>query len=244
MRVGSPRLRGRAGGLLLVACLPLTGCTAGAGSAAAPGSSSSAQPPPGPLPPTSSAITGTPFPPVDLAAVTGGTTDVVVDPSFLDRLSTLGLSVAGVGAAASAPTANSRGSDVWSFPVTGGTGVLGAVPPGAVRHDGAGLRLTDGTTTITLTDLVLESADGDMGTVSATVAVDGAVVAGDTAVLAADLAAAEPVRVDDAAGVAVLSGVALRVTAQGAEVVNAAQGSDGLPPFLAVGVATVTLRLR
>ena len=204
--------------LLLAGPLVLAGCTGGAPAA----------PEPSPVP----AVSASPAPsPLALPVIAAGATEVAVDPGFLGRLEALGL-VPG----ASGPAAYTPASAVWSFPVTGGDLTLGqdGGASGLVRHGGA-LTLASGTATVALTDLVL---DAGRSVLTGTLALNGSAQPPPVPVLAADLAAAA---VEQGPGTAVLRGVALRLTAEGAELLNQAPPGDGFTPGETVGVATITL---
>lgn len=165
-------------------------------------------------------------------APAGGRTEVVADPAFLDTLERLGVAPRVTGEAESA------GTGTFSFPVTGGSVAVSpdGVLRGQVRHEGSGLALTTGTATAALDDLVL---DADAGVLTATVSVAGAVQAEDAPLLAVDPSGLQVGT--DSAGATVLRGLGLALTAQGAELLNAALAPAGFVPGAPVGSAALTL---
>lgn len=163
----------------------------------------------------------------------GGRTEVVADPAFLDTLERLGVAPRVIGEAESA-----AGTGTFSFPVTGGSVAVGpdGVLRGEVRHADSGLALTTGTATAALDELVL---DADAGVVTATVSVAGAVQAEDAQLLAVDPSGLQVGT--DSGGATVLRGLRLVLTAQGAELLNAALAPAGFVPGAPLGSAALTL---
>ncbi len=218
--VSRPRLLGwRVPGGVLALALALSACTS--------------DPAPAPSVPPSPPAPAAPL--LDRTALAGGTTEVVADPAFLDALDRLGLAPRTTGPAGSAGT-----TGTLSFPVTGGALAVGAErePSGQVRHDGSGLLLTSGTSTLALDDLVL---DLDGSVVTATVSVDGAVRAEDAPVLAVTAAGVEVPATGQPSGPSVVAGLRLALTAQGAEVLNDVHAPEGFAPGAPVGALTLTL---
>lgn len=216
-----PRLLGRRspGGLLALALVvALPGCTGDP--PRAPSAAPSPTVPAGPL--------------LERTALAGGTTEVVADRAFLEALDRLGLAPRATGAG------RASGPGTFAFPVTGGELAVSAVgsPGGEVRHDGSGLLLTSGTSSLSLEDLVL---DGDAGVVTATVSVDGAERAEDAPVLAVTAAGVEVPATGEPPGSVVVRGLRLALTAQGAEVLNEVHAPDGFAPGAPVGAVTLTL---
>jgi len=111
---------------------------------------------------------------------------------------------------------------------------------GGIEHDGSGLSLTDGTTTVELTDFVVDPGEGVLtGTVSA----DGEEAASDAPLFSIDDSTMQPLQVDEAAGTATLSGATLVLTQEAADLLNETFGTDALAEGVTVGTATVVVQL-
>ena len=171
----------------------------------------------------------------------GVETQVTVDEAFLEAVTGLGLTPGVVGEAGFDPE-----TGTFTFPITGGDLTVyeeGQVEPavqGGIEHDGSGLSLTDGTTTVELTDFVVDPGEGVLtGTVSA----DGEEAASDAPLFSIDDSTMQPLQVDEAAGTATLSGATLVLTQEAADLLNETFGTDALAEGVTVGTATVVVQL-
>jgi hypothetical protein len=204
---------------------------AGALALALPGCTGDPAPVPSAAPSRPAAAPSGPL--LEETVLAGGMTEVVADPAFLDTLDRLGVVPRVTGEAGFAGA-----TGTFSFPVTEGSVAVGPdrVLRGQVRHEGSGLRLTTGTATAALDELVL---DADAGVVTATVSVAGAVQAEDAPLLIVDPSGLEVGT--GRGGATELRGLRLGLTAQGAELLNAALAPAGFVPGAPVGSATLTL---
>ncbi|MCU1529410.1 MAG: hypothetical protein JWP75_3173 [Frondihabitans sp.] len=180
-----------------------------------------------------------PAPEAAVPAILGGNTSVALDSNFLAALKSLGLtpSVAG--------TAKLSGSDI-SFPITGGSVVYwnpkGDYRPyvqGILEHDGSGLNLTAGSTTVTLSNFTINPGNsllyGDV------------LVNGKVAVTQADLfnlygGTLKPLKLEG--NDAILTGTTVHISADAAKLLDATFKTTAVKSQLLVGVATITAQIK
>jgi len=226
-------LRTRTASIALAAGLSLTLAACGSdepGTPAAGGGSESAAPEPSP----------TPVAAID--ALNGVQTAVTLDPSFVAGLGTLMLTPGVIGGA----TFDAAAGKV-AFPISGGNVTYfdpdsGVTPfvQGEILHEGSGLSLTGGGTTVELTDFVV---DPEESVLTGKVTANGMVAAESAPLFFLDGSTLNPLQVNKNEGTAVLEGTTVSLTAEAAELLNMTFGTDVLTEFFLVGVAEITVEL-
>ena len=229
-------LRTRTATIALAAGLSLTlaACssddsTSGSGSSGS-GSSESAAP------------ESSPTPAAAIDSLTGVQTAVTLDPSFVEGITSLMLTPGVVGGA----TFDAAAGKI-AFPISGGNVTYfdpaSGVEPfvqGSIEHDGSGLSLTGGGTTVELTDFVV---DPEESVLTGTVTANGMVAAESAPLFFLDGSTLNPLQVNQAEGTAVLEGTTVSLTAEAAELLNMTFGTDALTEFFLVGVAEITVEV-
>jgi len=179
-----------------------------------------------------------PAPTATVDAVSGGSSAVALDSGFTAALTQLGLTPGTVGSATLAD-----GS--VSFPITGGTVTLfdkdsGYRPfvQGVLLHEGSGLSLTAGSTTVELTDFTIDP--GNPARLFGNVSVNGELAAASAPLFDLDGSTLQPVTMD-ADGAAVLTGTRVLMSAEAADLLNTTFGTTAVTKGLVVGVATLTV---
>jgi hypothetical protein len=165
----------------------------------------------------------------------GVDTQVAVDASFVEALTSLGLTPGVVGTATFT-------DGTFSFPITGGNveyyGPESPVRPyvqGEIDHDGSGLSLTAGDTVVELTDFRIDPGESKLyGTVTA----NGQVAAEDAYLFNLWGGSLEPLEVVD--GNAVLEGTTVHVSPDAAALLNQTFDTDAVQDEMLVGVAKIT----
>lgn len=173
-------------------------------------------------------------------SLTGVQTAVTLDPSFLEGITGLGLTPANLGSATL-----DADTGVIAFPITGGNvdyyDPNGEVQPyvqGLINHDGSGLSLSAGDTTVLLEDF---EVDPDESLLYGTVTVDGEVFAERADLFFLDGSTLNPLVDGTEAGTAVLEGTTVSLTATAADALNMVFETDALTEFFLVGVAEITI---
>ena len=206
--------------LAAVASLPLAAC----GSTESSGSSSSAG--------SSSDIAK---PVARINALSGQDTGILLDSGFADALTTLGLTPGTVGTATLAD-----GS--INFPITGGNVTYfepGTAKPyviGQVQHEGSGLSLTAGDTTVELTNF---NVDPGISRVYGDVTVNGETVVTSAFLFQLRGATLKPLQTEG--DTAILEGTKVFVSPVAAELLNTTFGTDAVTDQLLVGIAKITV---
>jgi len=214
-------------GIALSAALGLGACSSGDATASDSSSSSS------------STQIARPEPIASLPAIpAGGSTAVALDADFVAALGTLGLTPATLGDATLAD-----GS--ISFPITGGTVTVfdkssGYRPyvQGTLLHEGSGLSLTAGGTTVELTGFTIDP--GTPARLFGDVAVNGQQAVASAPLFDLDGTTLNPISMD-AEGNAVLQGTTVKLSPEAAELLNSTFGTDALQGGLVIGIATITV---
>lgn len=170
----------------------------------------------------------------------GVDTQVALDQGFLDAITGLGLTPGVVGSA-------TLTDGVLAFPITGGNvdywdPDLGYRPyvQGSIEHDGSGISLSAGGTTVELTDFRIDPGTSELfGTVSA----NGEEVGQDILIFELNGSTLNPLQ-EGPNGEAILQGTEVYVSEDAAGLLNDTFGTDavegGREVGLLVGVATIT----
>ncbi|WP_285658087.1 hypothetical protein [Actinomycetospora sp. NBRC 106375] len=172
--------------------------------------------------------------------LTGQSTSVRLDSGFTDALQSLQVTPGTVGDATI-----SDGSA--RFPITGGNVTVyapGAVDPyvqGRIEHQGSGLSLTKGDTTVELTNFVIDP--GNPATLSGKVTANGQTVAESTVLFDLDGSTLQPIQTDMNAGTATLTGTTVRLNDGAAMALNQAFSTDAIQGGLTIGIATIVVNL-
>ena len=180
------------------------------------------------------------FPPLDPLEVA---TAVALDAGFLDALTTLGLTPGTIGGA----TLDAATGTI-SFPMTGGEVTLydresGYRPwvQGTLFHEGSGLSLTAGATTVELTDFTIDP--GKPARLFGNVSVNGQLAAPSAPLFDLDGSTLTPPTMG-ADGSAVLQGTTVKLSDEAAALLNSTFGTDALSGGFVIGVATVTVQTK
>ncbi|MBD8704999.1 hypothetical protein IFT51_14740, partial [Frigoribacterium sp. CFBP 13712] len=168
----------------------------------------------------------------------GVDTQVTVDQSFVDALTSLGLTPAPVG------TGTFDGATgTFAFPITGGnvdyydpSSDVRPYVQGELDHDGSGLSLTAGDTTVELTDFRIDPGESKLyGTVSA----NGEVVVEDAYLFNLWGGTLKPLQMEGTN--AVLEGTTVHISPDAAALLNETFSTDAVQDEMLVGVAKITV---
>lgn len=178
----------------------------------------------------------TPEPVAQVDGLQGQSTAVVLDAGFVQALEQLKLTPGTVGDAQLADGA-------VSFPITGGDVTYyepGSIDPyvqGEILHDGSGLSLTAGQTTVELTDFRVDPGTSQLfGDVS----VNGESAAKDVEVFSLDGRTLQPLQTSRD-GTAVLEGTKVMISEAAAPLLNDTFKTSAVKPGLLVGTAEITI---
>jgi hypothetical protein len=192
---------------------------------------------------SSSASYGRPAPVATVPAIPGGTTAVALDTGFTDALTQLGLTPGVIGGA----TLDAATGTV-TFPITGGEVTLydresGYRPwvQGTLFHEGSGLSLTAGGTTVQLTDFTIDP--GKPARLFGNVSVNGQLAVASAPLFNLDGSTLNPPTMD-ADGSAVLQGTTVKLSPEAAALLNQTFGTDALAGGFVIGVATLTVETK
>ena len=219
-------------GIALSAALTMSACSSDDSDSASSSSASSSSS-------SSSPEFARPEPVASLPAIpTGGTTAVALDAGFVEALTTLGLTPGTVGNAELTP----EGSAV--FPITGGTVTVfdkasGYKPyvQGTIFHQGSGLSLTAGGTTVELTNFTVDP--GTPSRLFGDVTVNGQLAAPSAPLFDLDGSTLNPPTIEG--GEATLQGTEVLLSAEAAELLNSTFMTDALAGDFLIGIATITV---
>ena len=219
-------------GVALSAALGLSACSSDESDSASSSSASSSSSS------SSSPEFARPEPVASLPAIpAGGTTAVALDQGFVDALTTLGLTPGTVGDATLAD-----GS--VTFPITGGTVTVfdkasGYKPyvQGTLLHQGSGLSLTAGGTTVELTNFTVDP--GTPSRLFGDVTVNGELAAPSAPLFDLDGSTLNPPTIEGST--ATLQGTEVLLSAEAAELLNSTFMTDALAGDFLIGTATITV---
>jgi hypothetical protein len=190
---------------------------------------------------TPSSSTAAPKAAATVRTVPGGSTAVALDQGFVSALGTLGLTPGTVGNA-------TLTNGTVSFPITGGTVTLydktsGYRPwvQGILFHQGSGLSLTAGGTTVQLTNFSVDP--GKPARVFGDVTVNGQLAAPSAPIFNLDGSTLKPVTMD-ADGSAVLAGTRVLLSSEAAALLNQTFNTTAVKESLLIGTATITVKTK
>lgn len=171
--------------------------------------------------------------------LTGVSTTVKLDPSFLKALASLKVKPGVV-----SPTMLSS-AGVVNFPITGGSATY--YKPGThtpyvesnITHTG-GISLTAGGKKVELTNFVVDAGTSKL---MADVSVNGTSAAKGAYVFFLDGRNLQPLDTTSSPGNAVLTGTEVKISPTAASLLNMTFGTTAIMPYTPVGVATITLKV-
>jgi len=184
---------------------------------------------------SSSATKSAPKPVASIDALQGETTAIALDKGFTDALTSLKLTPGVVGDAKL-----EDGSLI--FPITGGNVTVfkpGEVSPyviGQIQHEGSGLSLTAGDTTVELTNF---NVDPGVSRVYGDVSVNGKVAVTNAFLFQLDGRTLEPLKTEGSN--AILEGTKVEISKDAAPLLNETFKTDAVTPGLLVGIAKITV---
>jgi hypothetical protein len=180
-----------------------------------------------------------PKPVANLTKVTGRSTAVKLDAGFVQALTSLKVTPGAVGSA----KITKGGSAV--FPITSGhvkyykPGTVSPYVQGILRHDGSGLSLKAGGTTVKLTNFVINPGTSELtGKVSA----NGRTVVKSAPLFTLDGRSLKPLKVSG--NHAILAGTKVKLRKEAADLLNKTFRVTAFKDQFLIGVATITLNLK
>ena len=192
---------------------------------------------------SSSSSVSVPKPAAVVRAIPGGDTAVTLDSGFVSALGTLGLTPGVTGTATLDGT-----TGVVDFPITGGTVTLydresGYRPwvQGVVFHDGSGLTLAAGGTTVELSNFVIDP--GKPARLFGDVTVNGELAAPNAPLFNLDGSTLSAPTMG-ADGSAVLDGTTVKLSDEAAGLLNSTFETDALAGGLVIGTSTITVETK
>ncbi len=186
----------------------------------------------------SSSSASAPKPVASIEALSGESTAILLDKGFTDALTSLKLTPGVVGTAKL-----TDGSLV--FPITGGNVSVfepGSVPNyvvGQIQHEGSGLSLTAGGTTVELTNF---NVDPGVSRVYGDVTVNGEVAATSAYLFELNGSTLKPLQ--SKGNTAILEGTKVLISDVAAPVLNDVFKTDAVKPGLLVGIAKITVNTK
>ncbi len=182
---------------------------------------------------------GAPKPVAVVESLSGESTAIKLDQGFVDALGDLKLTPGTTGGG----KLTKEGSLV--FPITGGNVTVftpGEVSPyviGQIQHEGSGLTLTSGGTTVRLSNF---NVDPGVSRVYGDVAVNGKTVVTSAYLFKLDGRTLEPLQAKG--GKAVLTGTKVEISEVAAPLLNKTFGTKAVKAGLLVGIATITVETK
>ncbi|CAB4716917.1 MAG: hypothetical protein F2667_09205 [Actinobacteria bacterium] len=174
-----------------------------------------------------------------IETLSGRTTAIKLDGGFVDALGSLGLTPGVTG------TAKLTDSGSLVFPITGGNVSVftpGEVSPyviGQIQHEGSGLTLSAGGTTVRLSNF---NVDPGVSRVYGDVAVNGKTVATSAFLFQLDGRTLMPLSVEG--NTAVLEGTKVEISEVAAPLLNDTFKTKAVKPGLLVGIAKITVNVK
>lgn len=177
-------------------------------------------------------------PVAELADLKGDVTEVTLDAGFVQALTDLKVTPGPVG------DGEISEEGVASFPITGGNVTYydpaDPVRPfvqGIIDHEGSGLSLEAGGTTVELTDFVIDPGTSEL---TGTVTVDGKEAATDALLFDLDGSTLNPLK-SNPDGSATLEGTTVLLSEDAAGLLNDTFGIDALKGGLPIGISSITV---
>jgi hypothetical protein len=174
----------------------------------------------------------------EFKTLSGNSTTVVLDPGFIQAITSLKVTPAPIGRATLAPPN-------VTFPITGGNAKIykkGDATPyvqGSVEHKGSGLSLAAGGHTVKLTDFVVDPGTSHLtGKVSA----NGKTVVKSAPLFTLDGRSLKPLKVSG--NHAILAGTKVKLRKEAADLLNKTFKVTAFKDQFLIGVATITLNLK
>ncbi len=187
---------------------------------------------------TASSGSSAPKPVAVIEALHGETTAIKLDKGFTDALTALKLTPGVTGTAKL-----TDGSLI--FPITGGNVSVfepGSVPNyvvGQIQHEGSGLSLSAGGTTVKLTNF---NVDPGVSRVYGDVTVNGKRAASSAYLFKLDGSTLQPLKTEGSN--AILQGTKVEISGDAAPLLNQTFNTDAVKPGLLVGIATITVNTK
>jgi len=179
-----------------------------------------------------------PAPAAAVPELFGGNTAVALDKGFTDALTSLGLTPGVTG------TATLNNGSV-AFPITGGSVVYWSPKSkyrpyvqGIIEHDGSGLSLTAGGTTVGLSNFTVNPGNSKL---YGDVTVNGTVAATQAYLFDLHGGTLKPLKLQG--NDAILTGTTVHISPDAASLLNQTFNTDKVPSELLVGVATITAQI-
>ncbi|MFY9916636.1 MAG: hypothetical protein WAK18_18320 [Nocardioidaceae bacterium] len=182
--------------------------------------------------------TDTPKPVAQIQQLSGNDTSVALDAGFVEALTSLKLTPGVVGDA-------SLANGAVSFPITGGNVTYytpGSVSPyvtGLIDHEGSGLSLTAGGTTVDLTNFEINPGNSR---VYGDVSVNGKSAAKHATIFNLDGRTLKPLQTQG--NEAVLEGTKVMISGDAAALLDQTFQTDAVKQGLLVGIATITVNTK
>ena len=179
----------------------------------------------------------------DIKKLTGQSTSVKLDPTFIAALGTLKLTPAPTGTAKF-----DASTGTITFPITGGNAKVykkGKVTPyvqGAIQHNGSGLSLTGGATKVTLQNFVVDP--GNNSKLTGEVLANGKVAVKSAKLFDLDGSTLKPITVNSSTGVATLTGTTVKISADAAKLLNTTFKTTAVKAGTTVGIATLLVNTK
>ena len=176
----------------------------------------------------------------NIATLTGKSTAVKLDSGFTGALTTLGLTPSMLG------TGTLTDGSV-SFPITGGNvkyyqkGQVDPYVQGDIQHQGSGLQLAAGATSVQLTNFDINPGNSKL---YGDVAVNNAPYASHVYLFNLDGSTLQPLQSNAADGTAVLTGTRVLVSPDAAAALDKVFNTTAVMPGLLVGIATITVNTK
>ena len=177
-------------------------------------------------------------PVAEIPDLTGDVTEVTLDSGFVQALTDLKVTPGPVG------DAEITKDGVASFPITGGnvtyydpTSPVRPFVQGIIDHEGSGLSLSAGDTTVELTDFVIDPGTSEL---TGTVTANGKEAATDALLFDLDGSTLNPLK-SNPDGSATLEGTTVELSDDAAALLNETFGIDALKGGLVIGISSITV---
>ncbi|PZS17013.1 MAG: hypothetical protein DLM57_09150 [Pseudonocardiales bacterium] len=180
-------------------------------------------------------------PVADIKSLSGMSTSVKLDAGFVKAITSLGLAPGVLGSAKL-----DAGTGVVSFPITGGHVTVykkGDITPyvqGDIKHDGSGLSLKAGGTTVQLENFDIDP--GNNSTLFGDVSANGTSVVKHAPLFTLDGSTLQPLTTSG--NTATLTGTRVLVSSAAADLLDKTFKTDAVKAGLLVGIATIVVNVK